>query len=149
MRNFFGQTSGGCSLRVTLVLVGLFCVLLVAAFMIGISGNRAGLMLCYLASCTLILSFAHTWRNRRKFIVLFVVSLLGFPVFVLLHNLFYALNELASGVTVLNCLLEFLHAAFFLVAILLCPAGAVVGAAGGIIASVAAFRKQRRTPRAG
>jgi len=149
MRNFFGQKSGGRSLRVTLVLAGLSCVLLAAAFMTGISDNPPGLMLCYLASCTLILSFAHMWRRAKNFLVLLGGSLLGFPVFVVLHNLFYALNESASGVIVLNLLLEMLHVAFFLVAIFLCPAGAVVGAAGGIIVSVAAFRKQRRTPHVG
>ena len=65
--------------------------------------------------------------------ILLGASLIGFPLFVLLHNLFYGLGQVAADVIVLGTLLEFLHAVFFLVAIMVCPAGVLIGAVGSVV----------------
>ncbi len=121
------------SRKITLVLIGICCISLLSAFIVGISDNLPGIALCYVAAATLILAFVHTWRQVRRFLILAGASLIGFPIFVVLHNLFYALGILAAGVILLNQLLEFLHAAFFIIAIIVCPPGFLIGAVGSVI----------------
>ena len=79
----------------------------------------------------------------KNFLILLVVSLVGFGVFVVLHNLFYTLAELATSIIVLRHLLEFLHAAFFLIALFLCPLGLVVGVIGSLLTATVYFGKKR------
>ena len=69
------------SRRVTVGLVVLCCVSLIAAFIVGISDNPPGLVLCYLATVSLILAFVHTWRKVKYFLILLGASVVGFAVF--------------------------------------------------------------------
>jgi len=69
----------------------------------------------------------------RKFLILTGASATGFFVFVLLHNVFYALNVITSNIIILKYLTEILHVAFFLIAIFVCPLGFLIGAIGSII----------------
>ena len=133
MKRSLGLTGMKRSRKVTLVLVTICCVSLIVAFFIGISDNLPGLLLCYIAVTALILAFVHTWRQVKRFLILLGASLIGFPLFVLLHNLFYGLGQVAADVIVLGTLLEFLHAVFFLVAIMVCPAGVLIGAVGSVV----------------
>ena len=133
MKRSLGLTGMKRSRKVTLVLVTICCVSLIVAFLIGISDNLPGLVLCYVAVTALILAFVHTWRRVKRFLILLGASLIGFPLVVILHNLFYALGQVAADVIVLGTLLEFLHAVFFLVAILVCPPGVLIGAVGSVV----------------
>lgn len=130
--------------KVSLVLIAVSCVSLIAAFVVGVSDNWLGITLCYIAATTFILAFAHTWRRARNFLILFGAGLVGFPLFAVLHNLFYALGIKAGDVAVLPQLMEFLHAAFFIIAIMVCPPAVVIGAVG--IAAVAVMNKRRGMP---
>jgi len=143
MKVFDGLT-GGNSRKLTLVLFATGGVLLSAAFVVGISDNWLGILLCYGAAAAVILAFAHGWRGLRRFLVLLGASLVGFPVCVVLHNLFYGLGELAAGIIILSPLLEFLHAVFFLIAVLVCPAGFLIGAVGSIVIGIKYFKKRLR-----
>ena len=131
------------SRKVTVGLVMLCCVLLLAAFIVGISDNPPGLALCYLATVSLILAFVHGWRKIWKFLVLAGASVIGFAVFVVLHNVFYALAEISSDIIVLNRSLEFLHVVAFLIAIFVCPAGLLIGIIGGMLTGAARFKKRQ------
>ena len=142
MRSFLEQKSR----RLTLLWCVLCCASLASAFIVGISDNLPGLTLCYIAAISLILAFVHTWRKVKPFLLLFAASLVGFVVFVVLHNLFYAFEQLASAIIILKQLLGFLHAVFFLIAILLSPAAALVGLIGSLITAIAYFHKRRTTP---
>ena len=133
MKSFLGLAGMKRSRKVTLVLVALCCVSLIVAFLIGISDNLPGLLLCYIAVTALILAFVHTWRRVKRFLILLGASLIGFPLFVILHNLFYGLGQVAADVIVLGTLLEFLHVVFFLVAIMVCPPGVLIGAVGSVV----------------
>ena len=104
-----------------------------AALAVGIDDNLPGIALMYVASVSLVLAIAHRWRRVKPFLWLLVGSLVLFPVAAVLHNAFYALGELAGGLRVLKSVLDALHAAFFLTAILLSPAGVVVGAVGSLV----------------
>jgi hypothetical protein len=131
------------SRKVTVGLAVLCCMSLIAAFIVGISGNPPGISLCCISAGNLILAFVHTWRKTWKFLVLLVASLIGFAVFTVLHNVFYGLAELTSEFVVLSHSLKFLHAVSFLVAIFVCPVGLLVGTVGGMVMAVAHFKKRR------
>ena len=68
----------------------------------------------------------------KKFLILTGASAAGFFIFVLLHNLFYALGTITSHIPVLNYLIGSLHVAFFILAVPVCPLGFLIGAAGTI-----------------
>ncbi len=68
----------------------------------------------------------------KKFLLLAGGSVVGFFVCVLLHNFLYALAVLTEPISALHRLFEFLHAAFFLIAILVCPLGFLTGLIGSI-----------------
>jgi hypothetical protein len=76
----------------------------------------------------------------KKFLLLTGASAAGLLVFAVLHNAFYALGIASSHITVLSSLAEFLHVAFFIMAIPVCLIGFVVGAAGSIVLTI----KRRR-----
>ena len=120
---------------------GLAAVCLIALF-IGISSNEKGLLLDYLAAAVLILAFVHTWRKTKYFLILLGASLLGFPLFAVLHNVFYGLGLMAKDIIVLSHSLEFLHVVFFVLAVVFCPAGILIGAAGSILM----YLKKRNVP---
>jgi len=69
----------------------------------------------------------------RKFFLLTGASSAGFFLFVLLHNAFYALNVVSNHIPVIGPLTDFLHVAFFFVAVPICPLGFLVGVVGTII----------------
>ena len=119
--------------KLMFVFLAISFISLVIAFIIGISDNPPGIALTYIAVSTLILVFVHRWREVKKFVILLIASVIGFPIFVILHNLFYALAVLSSDISVLYQLLEFLHALFFIIAIILCPPGIVIGGIGSIV----------------
>ena len=83
------------------------------------------------------------WKSSgklSKFLLLTGSSILGFFIFVLLHNAFYGLGIMTSHIIVLSRIMEALHVIFFFTAIVLCPAGAVTGITGSIVMVI----KQRR-----
>jgi hypothetical protein len=119
--------------RSTLTLIAIGCVFLAAGLVIGIGDNPPGLALVYLAVSTWIAAFAHRWRRVKSFLILLVASLVGFPLFVVLHNGFYALAEVASDVVGLSQVLSFLEVASFLIALFVCPPGILIGAVGSVV----------------
>jgi len=76
----------------------------------------------------------------KKFLILTGASAAGFFVFVLLHNIFYALEQVTSHVTILCYLMKALEVVFFLIAIFACPIGFVIGVIGAIVM----FSKKRK-----
>ena len=140
MKNFLQLKGMKSSRRVTLIWLAICGVSLSVAFLIGIDDNPPGIMLCYLAATALILAFVHPWRKVKYFLMLAGASLIGFFLFAILHNVFYALAQMAENIIVLRQLLGFLDAGSFLVAIIVCPPGILVGMAGSVIM----YFKQRK-----
>ncbi|MFH1414512.1 MAG: hypothetical protein ABIH89_00280 [Elusimicrobiota bacterium] len=68
----------------------------------------------------------------RRSLLLAGASSAGFFVFIFLHNAFYALNTLTKNILLLKYLTEGLHIVSFIVAVFICPAGFLVGAAAVI-----------------
>jgi len=69
----------------------------------------------------------------KKFLILTGISAAGFFVFVFLHNMFYALGVITNQIPILSLIMEFLHAAFFIIAIFICPLAFAIGLIGTII----------------
>ena len=67
------------------------------------------------------------------FLLLTGGSAAGFFVFILLHNMFYALGTISSQIAILSYLMEIIHAVFFFASIFVCPLGFLIGAIGSII----------------
>ncbi len=127
--------------RLTFTFLGIGCILFIIALVIGIAENPPGIVLFYIAVFAWMLAFVHGWRETKKFSFLMVSSIIGVPVFILLHNAFYALNQLSADITVLNQPLEFLHALSFLIAIIICPVGISIG----IVGTIAVYFKNRKS----
>jgi len=130
-------------IRSTMLFLAGAAVALAAALLVGISDNLPGVALLYVAVTSLVLAFTHRWRVTKRFVILLVASLIGFPLAAVLHNAFYALGELAP---VIKPATEALHVVFFLVALLLCPAGVLVGAVGSLVTWWHRRRPQGSTP---
>lgn len=71
--------------------------------------------------------------KEKKFLILTGICAAGFFVFTVLHNLFYALAELSSNIFLLPSIFEFLHVAFFLIGVIGCPVGFLIGIIGSFI----------------
>jgi len=123
----------GSNRKTTLIFLFIGIILLAAAFVVGINDNLPGVILCYLGIIALILVFIHPWRKPRPYVILLIVSVIGFPVFAILHNLMYALTQITGDLILLGKFIEILDVLFFLIAILVCPPGILIGIVGSIM----------------
>jgi hypothetical protein len=133
MKNLLKLPGNKSNRKVTFTFLAISIILLVIAFIIGISDNPPGLLLCFIGVVALILVFVHRWRKAKNYLILFVASIIGFAVFAVLHNVMYGLEKLAMDIIVLSQLLRFLDVLFFLLAIMVCPPGILVGVVGSIV----------------
>jgi len=130
---------------VTLAFLVIGCVALVSALLVGIDDNPPGLLLVYGAVACVILASAHRWHRPRSFFLLLGLSFLGFIVFVVLHNVFYVIGESNTASWVAS-LMEVLHVVSFYVAVLVCPAGILVGLIGYFVARFRGRKGQAQVP---
>lgn len=126
-----------------LALVAMACLAIAGALIVGISDNPPGIALLYGGMVCLVLAAVCRWQRPKSFLLLLAASALGFVVFAILHNLLYALGEM-TDLAWLKALLGALHAAAFLIALLLCPVGVLVGLVGWV---AAVFRSRREPSR--
>jgi len=144
-KGFFGFGEGAEGRRKrkeVFILAGIFCALVISAIVVGVSDNPPGIVLCYLAGVVLAVAPTRNWRKTRRFLILAAASVIGFLVFVVLHNAFYALTILTEHIPALSRLMEAFHVVFFIVAVLLCPATFLVGAVGSIACAITERRKK-------
>ena len=82
----------------------------------------------------IITTYKEKISGKRKFFLLFSgFSSAGFLLFVVLHNLFYALSTITENLVILNRIINFFEVASFLTATIICPVGLIVGLAGTLI----------------
>ena len=105
------------------------------ALVIGVSDNLPGIILLYVGLTCLAGAWVWNWPSPREFWILLLISLVAFPVGVVLHNLIYALGTMVVGNRILTGLLGFLGGFFFLVAVMAVGPTAFVALAGGIYTS--------------
>jgi hypothetical protein len=106
---------------------------LIVALVFRVGNKTLGLALIYGGVGALVLAVVHRWRHVKPFLLLTLAALIGMPFFVLMHNLLYAVAELAGGLGLVRRSAEALHVASFLAAIFVCPATLVVGSAGALV----------------
>ena len=126
----------------TLILLAVCGVLAIAAGTVGIDDNPPGIVLAFLSACAFVLAFAHPWRASKQFLYLLVASVLGLIVFGVLHNVFQVIAGRSGGSGLFYGLLSGASVVSFLVAILVCPIGVLVGAIGAFVTSI----RNRRPP---
>lgn len=123
-------------------LIGVFvlivCFFLIEPFQELVEGSELFLSPFILSFLLGLALLVFTLREKvagklKAFFLLTAASSTGVFVFILLHNGFYALATVWGHITVLVPALEFLHAAFFIVALIVCPLGFLVGAVGSIV----------------
>ncbi len=69
----------------------------------------------------------------KGFLLLTGISSPGFFMSVLLHNFLYALAEITKQINLLSRLFEVLHVIFFIIAVIVCPIGFLVGIIGSLL----------------
>lgn len=129
----------GFGVRTALVAMG--CLAIAGALIVGISDNPPGIALLYGGMVCLVLAAVCRWQRPKSFLLLLAFSALGFVVFAILHNLLYGLATMVD-LAWLKGMIRALHVAAFLIALLLCPVGVLVGLVGW----VAAVFRSRREP---
>jgi hypothetical protein len=122
--------------QITLAFIAAGCLLLALALGLGLSDNPPAIILAHLGTAVLVLAVAHRWRRARSFLILLAACVAAFFLLVVLHNLFYALASVYHGVPVLRHVLVALELITFLVAVLVCPSGAVIGALGSAVLGI-------------
>ncbi|NKQ35743.1 MAG: hypothetical protein HF973_09030 [Chloroflexi bacterium] len=119
-----------------MVLIVLAALALGTALLMGVSDNVPGLILVYLACGLLIVAFVCTWREPQPFLKMLIVSLISVPVFVVLHNLAYAVTQSTLDTPLISGFFEFLGAICFIIAMVIAPTAVVISAIGSIITAL-------------
>lgn len=110
--------------KTTYIYLLLSILSMLAALVVSISDNPPGIVLSFISSILLVLAFTHTLSNVKSYLILMLISLAGFVVAAILHNVFEAVGK--------GSFIEVIGVFFFLVAIFICPAGVVIGIGGMI-----------------
>jgi hypothetical protein len=79
-------------------------------------------------------------RTSKQFRYLIYASIFGFVFFVVFHNVFEGIASKMGEASIVYGLLNSVGAVFFLIAILVCPSGLLVGAIGTVITSIQKYR---------
>jgi hypothetical protein len=120
------------------VFVVTLCLFLVPQFRESLGGSWLFLtpliVFFLLGVALLVFTLLEKVSGRLKgFLLLTGASAAGYFLFVLLHNAFYALGTISGDLSIIGPLVDFLGAAFFFMAILVCPLGFLVGAIGSVV----------------
>lgn len=130
---FIGDKS---NLKMTLIFLSLSIILIIAALIVGVADNPPGIVLLYAGTFALILTITHHWREVKQFTILTLASIIGIPIFIVLHNLCEVLGKKSADIVVLYYLLTGLSVISFLLALIVCPAGLIIGIIGIIVLSI-------------
>jgi hypothetical protein len=131
--------------RITLFLSATAGALVLAGLVVGVSDNPPGILLMALASVAVVVAAVHPWRAPKPFVTLCLASILGFVVLVVMHNLLHGVAGLIPDGNMLRLLVQGVGVAAFLVAILVLPAGILVGAGGALVMFIRNSQRGRIT----
>jgi hypothetical protein len=114
------------------ILFGICVALAVAATAVGVADNLPGILLAFASVGAFIVAFVHPWRAPKHFLWLICAFGVGFIVSAVLHNVLYGAARKVGASGVVHNLLSGAGVAFFLIAVLVCPPGLLVGIVGAI-----------------
>jgi hypothetical protein len=132
----------------TFVLFGICAALAIAATAVGVADNLPGILLAFASVGAFVVAFVHPWRASKHFLWLTGAFGLGFIVSAVLHNLLYGAAQMVGASGVVHNLLSGAGVAFFLIAVLVCPPGLLVGIVGAIATSMRKRQSQVDAPAA-
>jgi len=119
-------------------------IIFIPAFREFVSGTFmiiSGVILVLLGSMLIGLTLVQKVEGKlKKLLILTGASAAGFFVFALLHNIFYALGQVTSHITILSYLMKAFEVIFFLTAIFASPIGFLIG----VIGTIVMFNKKRK-----
>jgi hypothetical protein len=130
----------------TFTLFGICVALAVAAAAVGVADNLPGILLAFASAGAFIVAFVHPWRAPKHFLWLIGAFGLGFIASAVLHNVLYGAAQKVGASGVVHNLLSGAGVAFFLVAVLVCPPGLLVGIVGAIATSMRKGHSQVDAP---
>jgi hypothetical protein len=133
VKNYFIELFNKQNRKTTIVLLIYGIVSIASGLIKGIDDNPPGIILLYLGIISLMVMFVRHWRSAKKFLIFSVSSIIGFIVFAILHNVMYGLHKIVGNIIVLSQLLVFLDVSSFLLAVIICPPGVLVGAVGTMV----------------
>lgn len=120
--------------KTRLILLVICVLLIIGAGAIGVNDNPPGILLAFLAGVTFVLAFVHHWRSPRKFIFLFLASILGFILFIILGITFDSISQNpATSPALMNMIQSPANDALWLVVIMLSSAAFFIDAIGSIV----------------
>ena len=85
-----------------LVILALAVSLVIVGLILSSRCNSLAVALIYSGVLIGIVTYIHHWRDPLSFLILIGFSIVGFPVFVLLHNAFYAFGEISKNIFLLK-----------------------------------------------
>ena len=125
-----------------LVILALAVSLVIVGLILSSRCNSLAVALIYSGVSIGIVTYIHHWRDPLSFLILIGFSIVGFPVFVLLHNAFYAFGEISENIFLLKSIFEILHAVFFIIAVAICPTGLSIGIIGLLLTLLLRWKKR-------
>ena len=128
--------------RTTLGFLAGAVILAVIALWVGIEDNLPGALLLFSSGLAMVLAGTHRWKDPRKFGLLFLGCVVGFFIMVVVHNFSEVGAGRISHIPALALVLSTVSVISFMLAVIVCPMGGMVGAIGGILtASIRGMRK--------
>ena len=124
-------------------------LLAIASIVVGIDDNPLGVLLALFAAIAFVLAFTHPWQTARKFLFLFLASILGFVLFIILNIISDSIvqNPATSSVqnpatssSLKNLIQSPANDALNLTLSMICTAAFIVG----VVGSIAMFIRSRR-----
>lgn len=122
--------------RTTLILIGIGALGVVFALAFGVHDVLPGQLLLWTVSIALVLAFAHSWRETKRFVALLFVSVGGMFSLGFLAHALGALAEVSADLASVSRVLGFLAVLLFFVAVFLGWAGILVGGVGALLLRV-------------
>ena len=125
-----------------LVILAVAVSLVIVGFILSSICNLLAVTLIYSGVVIGVITYIHCWRDPLSFLILIGLSIVGFPVFVVLHNAFYAFGEISKNIFLLKNIFEILHALFFIIAVVICPTGLFIGIIGLLLTLLMRWKKR-------
>ncbi|MEJ2596647.1 MAG: hypothetical protein P8100_16320 [bacterium] len=144
MKSYFSKLFSTPYRKITVGLLVTGVCFILAALIAGIADNLPGIILLFIGLLALMFSLIHPWRETKSYLILLIVSLAGGVLFAVLHNIFHALSIKLADLKFIADLFEVAGAVSFVIAVLICPVGLLIGFFGTILTYFLRQNPQRK-----
>ena len=113
----------------TSALLVVFCALVICTVIFSID-RITGIISGYLATIVLAIALTYNWRKISMFLILLVLSAVGFFVLAFLHEVIYVPKNPGDAITLQRFMMELFHIPVSIIVAFVCPVGFSVGVVG-------------------